>query len=216
MRRYPIESIKYKFLNLILSLYVPCSPAFYWSDSKKGNLKAKQRPRTLPRSCAIVADEPGRCLPNISCIPSFPETSIVAPASVLVNIIVAIRGRYRWAIWTGWVLATAGIGLPCLLGVETSIVVWTFLNIVPGHGAGLLFPSIVLTNKPSIPDPRFATPRSFFQRHKTARLTLFLTATNRHILRTFFTIAIITRELSEVRGSGVGVETGVASTRLGS
>jgi hypothetical protein len=98
MARYPIESIKSKFLNLILSSYVPYSLAFYWSDSKKGNLKAKQRPRGLPRSCAIVADGPGRCLPNISGIASFPETLTVAPASVLVSIIVVIRGRYRWAI----------------------------------------------------------------------------------------------------------------------
>lgn len=72
----------------------------------------------------------------------FPQTFTVAPASVVVGIIVSITGRFRWAIWTGWVLTTTGMGLMYLLDVNTPTVEWVFLNLVAGLGTGMLFPSM--------------------------------------------------------------------------
>ncbi|KAJ9210636.1 hypothetical protein DTO166G4_7779 [Paecilomyces variotii] len=48
----------------------------------------------------------------------------------------------RWAIWLGWAIATLGMGILCIVDVNTSIPGWIFLNLVPGLGLGILFPSI--------------------------------------------------------------------------
>lgn len=80
--------------------------------------------------------------PIISGVALFPETFTVAPASVVVGILITVTGRYRWAIWAGWVLTVLGTGLLCLLDVDTSTVAWIFINLVGGLGMGMLFPSM--------------------------------------------------------------------------
>ena len=69
----------------------------------------------------------------------FPETFTVAPTAILVGVAISITGRFRWAIWSGWSLTVLGLGLMYLLGPETSVPAFVFLNIVPGLGLGLLF-----------------------------------------------------------------------------
>lgn len=69
----------------------------------------------------------------------FPQTFTVAPAAIVVGLLVALTGRYRWAIWSGWVFTVAGTGLLYLLDVHTTTVSWIFLNLVPGLGTGMLF-----------------------------------------------------------------------------
>ena len=80
--------------------------------------------------------------PVISGVALFPETFTVAPASIVVGILITITGRYRWAIWSGWVLTVLGTGLLYLLDVDTTPVAWIFLNLVGGLGMGMLFPSM--------------------------------------------------------------------------
>lgn len=72
----------------------------------------------------------------------FPSTFTVAPMSVLTGILITKTGTYRWMIWVGWALSTFGMGLTILLDVDTSVPAWIFINIVPGIGFGVLFPSI--------------------------------------------------------------------------
>ena len=64
--------------------------------------------------------------------------------SVIVGIICAKTGRYRWAIWTGWVLTTLGSGLLILLDPQTTIPGWVFLNVTVAIGTGMLFPAMGL------------------------------------------------------------------------
>jgi MFS family permease len=71
----------------------------------------------------------------------FPETFTVAPVVVLTGILVSVTGRYRWALWGGWTLTTLGLGILYLLDVQTTVVQFVFLNLVPGIGTGMLFPS---------------------------------------------------------------------------
>ncbi|KAL8880903.1 MAG: hypothetical protein Q9198_001787, partial [Flavoplaca austrocitrina] len=80
--------------------------------------------------------------PIISGVALFPETFTVAPASVIVGILITVTGRYRWAIWGGWVLTVLGTGVLYLLDVDTSTVKWIFINLVGGLGMGMLFPSM--------------------------------------------------------------------------
>lgn len=72
----------------------------------------------------------------------FPETFTVAPASIAVGILVSVTGRFRWALWLGWGLTIAGMGLLTLLDVHTSTVSWVFICLVGGLGTGVLFPSM--------------------------------------------------------------------------
>lgn len=64
--------------------------------------------------------------------------------SILVGIVCASTGRYRWAIWGGWVLTTLGSGLLILLKPTSSIPAWVFLNITVSIGTGMLFPAMAL------------------------------------------------------------------------
>ncbi|KAL2063446.1 hypothetical protein VTL71DRAFT_5251, partial [Oculimacula yallundae] len=82
--------------------------------------------------------------PIISGVAILPETSFVAPMSVVVGIICAKTGHYRWAIYTGWLLTTIGAGILILLGPSTSIVSWIFLNVPISIGTGMLFPAMAL------------------------------------------------------------------------
>ncbi|OJJ00828.1 hypothetical protein ASPVEDRAFT_127706 [Aspergillus versicolor CBS 583.65] len=80
--------------------------------------------------------------PIMAGVALFPATFTVAPSAAVVGILVTKFGHYRWAIWTGWTLSTFGLGLLCYMDVDTSIPAFIFINIIPGIGLGLLFPSI--------------------------------------------------------------------------
>jgi MFS family permease len=64
--------------------------------------------------------------------------------SVLVGVICAKTGRYRWAVWIGWFLTTLGSGLLILLDPRTTIPGWVFLNVSVAIGTGMLFPAMGL------------------------------------------------------------------------
>ena len=83
--------------------------------------------------------------PIITGISIFPETFTVAPIAVVTGILITRTGRYRWAVWLGWVLTTLGLGILYILDVDTTVVAWIFLNLVPGLGMGLLFPSMAFS-----------------------------------------------------------------------
>lgn len=62
--------------------------------------------------------------------------------SVITGITITKTGTYKWIIWVGWAMSTLGMGLTVLLDVDTTIPAWIFINIVPGIGFGVLFPSL--------------------------------------------------------------------------
>ena len=82
--------------------------------------------------------------PIIAGVAILPESSFVAPMSIIVGIVCAKTGRYRWAIWSGWVLTTLGCGVLMLLGPHNSIPSWVFLNVTVSIGTGMLFPAMGL------------------------------------------------------------------------
>jgi MFS family permease len=82
--------------------------------------------------------------PVIAGVSVFPESLTVAPISVAVGIISAKTGSYRWALWSGWPISALGLGILYLLDAHTSIAKWVFLNLVPGIGLGILYPSVML------------------------------------------------------------------------
>ncbi|CZR51713.1 related to putative multidrug transporter [Phialocephala subalpina] len=77
--------------------------------------------------------------PVYSGVAIFPFTFTVAPAAVVVGIVIAKTGRYRPSIWVGWFLATFGMGLLIYLQQSTNVPSWIFLSLVAGAGTGMLF-----------------------------------------------------------------------------
>lgn len=92
----------------------------------------------------------------------FPETFTVAPASVVVGILVSVTGRFRWALWSGWALTTIGMGLLTLLDVHTSTVAWVFICLVGGLGTGVLFPAMAFAIQAAAADVDTAYAVSLF------------------------------------------------------
>ncbi|CAI7606744.1 unnamed protein product [Penicillium glandicola] len=89
--------------------------------------------------------------PILSSVALFPETFTIGPITTATAVVVAKTGRYRWAIWTGWMITVLGLGLLCLLEVDSSIPQWVCLNIVPGLGLGLLVTSMACAIQASTP-----------------------------------------------------------------
>ena len=83
--------------------------------------------------------------PILAGIDLFPATFTVAPAAVVTGIVISKTGRYRWAVWSGWLLTTLGTGLLYLLDVNTTTVQWVFINLVSGLGMGIIFPAITFS-----------------------------------------------------------------------
>ncbi|KAF2085673.1 MFS general substrate transporter [Saccharata proteae CBS 121410] len=82
--------------------------------------------------------------PILSGVALFPQTFTVAPSAMAAGFGIAITGRYRWALWSGWFLTTFGYGLLIYLEVDTSTVSWIFLTLVPGLGTGMLFSAMAI------------------------------------------------------------------------
>ncbi|KAL3453043.1 major facilitator superfamily domain-containing protein [Aspergillus insuetus] len=89
--------------------------------------------------------------PVIAGVASLPGTITTVPCAILVGVVVAVTGRYRWALWVGWALTCLGIGLLILLDEATSVVQWVFIQGVSGLGIGCLFPSISIAVQASVP-----------------------------------------------------------------
>jgi hypothetical protein len=92
----------------------------------------------------------------------FPQTFTVAPAGALAGALLTKTGRYRWSIWLGWTLGTLGLGLFCVLDVDTSIPAWIFLNLVSGIGLGFLFPAIATAIQASVASEHVAIAIAIF------------------------------------------------------
>lgn len=104
--------------------------------------------------------------PIITGVAVFPETFTIAPMSILVGVAVSITGRFRWAIWSGWSLTVLGMGLVYILGPETSVPAFVFLNLIPGLGMGLLFSSMNLATQAAATEKHvgFAAATHIFMR----------------------------------------------------
>ncbi|KAL7912637.1 putative MFS transporter [Trichoderma velutinum] len=89
--------------------------------------------------------------PIIAGVASLPQSLTAAPCAIVVGIIIARTGKYRWALWAGWSLVCLGCGLLVLLDTQTAVREWIFLGAVSGVGLGLLFPSINLSIQDSVP-----------------------------------------------------------------
>ncbi|THZ61361.1 putative efflux pump antibiotic resistance protein [Aureobasidium pullulans] len=72
----------------------------------------------------------------------FPLGMTVVHISGITGVLITRLGRYQWAVWAGWVIATLGIGTLVSLDQNTSTVAYVFMFICAGIGLGLLMNSL--------------------------------------------------------------------------
>lgn len=100
--------------------------------------------------------------PILSAIDLFPATFTVAPAAIVVGALITKTGRYRWAVWAGWLLVVIGFAARAALRVHTSVPAWVFINLTAGVGLGMLYPSLTFAMQAAVPNKDQAYGVSLF------------------------------------------------------
>ncbi|THW18046.1 putative MFS transporter [Aureobasidium pullulans] len=100
--------------------------------------------------------------PVLAGVSLFPATFTVAPLSIITGCIVTKTQDYRVLTFIGWFTTTLGLGLVCLLDVDTSVVQWVFLSLVPGIGLGILYTSLSFVNQAASTDTDMAYTVTLF------------------------------------------------------
>ncbi|KAK4040810.1 major facilitator superfamily domain-containing protein [Parachaetomium inaequale] len=72
----------------------------------------------------------------------FPVTFLLLPGSIVISLLTTRTGRYRWAIWSGWVVTAIGCGLLVLLDADTTTPVWVVILAIFGIGNGILLTAV--------------------------------------------------------------------------
>jgi hypothetical protein len=72
----------------------------------------------------------------------FPFMCAFLPGSAVVSLLITRLGRFRWAIWVGWAIATLGAGLLILLDQNTKTPAWAGIEVVFGLGSGMVLSSV--------------------------------------------------------------------------
>jgi fucose permease len=71
-----------------------------------------------------------------------PALCFLIPGSIVVSVMTSRLGRFRWAIWGGWLVTTVACGLQLLFGVSTSWGMLYAILAVLGIGTGMVLTSV--------------------------------------------------------------------------
>jgi predicted MFS family arabinose efflux permease len=82
-----------------------------------------------------------------------PQTLIVSPTTILIGLLISKTLRYRWSLYSGWLLTVLGTGLLILLDRATSPAVWIPINIVACLGIGALIVGMNFCVQAAVPAP---------------------------------------------------------------
>jgi hypothetical protein len=88
-------------------------------------------------SMAVKAASPTR-----SGVDLIPALVFILPGSIVVSVITARLGRFRWAIWVGWSITLIGTGLLLLLDLNVTMAVNATALAVFGLGSGMVLSSV--------------------------------------------------------------------------
>ncbi|KAK5696751.1 hypothetical protein LTR97_008055 [Elasticomyces elasticus] len=98
----------------------------------------------------------------MSAVDLFPGTFTVAPAAIVVGILISKFGFYRWAIFSGWTLVLIGMATRVVLQVHASTATWVIVNLISGIGLGMLIPSLTFAVQAAVPNKDQAYGVSLF------------------------------------------------------
>lgn len=80
--------------------------------------------------------------PTRAGIDMLPGLALIVPGSIVVAALTTRLGRWRWAIWSGWVITILGTGLLLVLDLHTSYTVLAVILAVFGIGSGMVLTSV--------------------------------------------------------------------------
>ena len=67
----------------------------------------------------------------------FPATFTVAPAAIVTGLIIGRFGKFRWAVWLGWIMTTLGAGFLCAIDNDTQLTQVLLTDLLAGLGLGM-------------------------------------------------------------------------------
>ena len=82
--------------------------------------------------------------PTVTGLALMAITGVLLPSSVIVGRLMTRFGRFRWAVWSGWVVTTTGAGLLILLDADIKTYAWVLILLLVGLGHGLILMSLNL------------------------------------------------------------------------
>jgi hypothetical protein len=91
-----------------------------------------------------------------------PFTGTVAPAAVVVGLLIAKTGTYRPFIWAGWVLVPVVMGLMMLLEKGTEKFRWVLIYFTGGLGLGILYSAQAFASQASASNSDLPFAASFY------------------------------------------------------
>ncbi|KAG9203476.1 hypothetical protein G6514_002843 [Epicoccum nigrum] len=80
--------------------------------------------------------------PTRAGIDIFPAVCFLVPGSIIVSVLTARLGRFRWAIWLGWAITTTACGLFIIFDLQTKEVVIYVALAIFGIGTGMVLTSV--------------------------------------------------------------------------
>ncbi|KAK4918943.1 hypothetical protein LTR49_013415 [Elasticomyces elasticus] len=83
----------------------------------------------------------------MSAVDLFPGTFTVAPAAIVVGILIS-----KFGIWSGWTLVLIGMATRVVLHVHASTATWVIVNLISGIGLGMLIPSLTFAVQAAVPN----------------------------------------------------------------
>lgn len=72
----------------------------------------------------------------------FPAVCLLVPTAAITAFSITRCGRYKWAIWLGWIVTTFACGLFVLFDNETSGVAFAFILALFGIGNGMVLTGV--------------------------------------------------------------------------
>lgn len=80
-----------------------------------------------------------------------PVSVALMPTSIMVAFIISKTGRYRWALWRGWITTITATGVTIILHEHTSKAAWIVMFASVGYGHGVLFNALLVAAQASSP-----------------------------------------------------------------
>ncbi|KAB8223966.1 major facilitator superfamily domain-containing protein [Aspergillus novoparasiticus] len=96
-----------------------------------------------------------------------PISIALMPTSIIVAVFISKTGRYRWALWLGWIATIAATGVTIILDRNTSTAGWIFIFAFVGFGHGVLFNALLISAQASSSAPDAAYAASMYTFFRT-------------------------------------------------
>ena len=104
--------------------------------------------------------------PTVTGLAVMPLTGALLPTSVIIGRLMTRFGKFRWAVWLGWLFTILSTGLLILLGTDTQTYAWVLIFLVVGLGRGLVLMSLNFSIQAmaDVKDVAYAAAMYTFQR----------------------------------------------------